>query len=495
MTVVMALDQGTSSSRAMIFDDRGRVLGSGQEPFDQIFPRDGWVEQDPDVLWQTSLRAGRTALQAAGLSARELAAIGITNQRETTLAWDADSGAVLYNAIGWQDRRTADQAARIKADGMATTIQARTGLVADPYFSSTKMAWLLSQVPAVREAAERGTLRFGTVDCYLIWRLTGGQRHVTDATNASRTQLFRLAEQSWDPELLDYFGIPASSLPEVLDSAANFGTSEARWFGAGVPILGVAGDQHAALIGQACFEPGMTKSTYGTGCFLMSNTGQDILRSEHGLLSTMAYRIDGRPTYALEGSIFNAGVAVKWLRDKLGLIATARASEDCAERVGGDAGGVFVVPGFTGLGAPHWRPDARGLVCGLTLDTGADHVVTAVLQSVAFQTQDLLAALKADGGQVSGLRIDGGMVENNWLCQFLADVAEVPVERPLVTETTVLGAALLALLGTGAFSSLDDSTRLWQLQRRFEPVMPDQRRAALLDGWNQAVARACLNTG
>jgi glycerol kinase len=496
MKPVLAIDQGTSSSRGIVFatDGRrdGRMLGSAQREFDQLFPRDGWVEQDAEVLWQTTLAASRDALAAAGVSASDLLGIGITNQRETTLVWDVNTGEVVYNAIVWQDRRTAARCETIRADGMEETIRTSTGLVVDPYFSSTKLAWLLDEVPGLRGRADAGELRFGTVDTFVIWRLTKGRVHATDATNASRTQLYNLAAGDWDPTLLDYFGIPRVMLPTVLDSADDYGQADAEWLGAEVPILGVAGDQQAALVGQACFAPGMTKSTYGTGCFLVANTGSAQLRSEEGLLTTVGYRLGGETTFALEGSIFSAGVAVKWLRDQVGLIDDAAETQAAAMRTGGDTGGVYLVPAFTGLGTPHWHPDARGVICGLTLDTNRDQLITATLESVAFQSAELLEALARDGAAVKGLRVDGGMVVNDWLCQFLADLTEVDVERPAVTETTALGAAMLATLGAGEVDSLEAAAGLWQLDQRFSASMDDERRASLMAGWNKAVERALL---
>jgi glycerol kinase len=490
MKYVMAIDQGTSSSRAVILDTAGRRCGTGQQALQQHYPRDGWVEQDPELIWQTTLQACRQALQSAAIDARSIAAIGITNQRETTLVWDAETGEPLYNAIVWQDRRTADHCARIEADGMAASIASATGLVVDPYFSSTKLVWLLAQVPDLRARAAAGRVRFGTVDSFLIWRLTGGRNHTTDATNASRTQLFNLETQDWDPQLLAYFDVPVAMLPEVNDSVADFGSCDPRWFGATIPIVGVAGDQQAALIGQGCLSPGMTKGTYGTGCFVVTNTGTQRIRSGNGLLSTVACRLGGQASFAVEGSIFSAGVAVKWARDNLGLIESAADSEAAAERTGGETGGVYLVPAFTGLGAPYWRPDARGLICGLTLDTGRDQIVTAILQSVAFQTADLLAAMAADGAPVARLRIDGGMVANAWLCQCLADLTGLEVERPAEIETTVMGAGMLALVGAGELPSLAAAEHLWRLDRQFRPAMAPARRARLRDGWLSAVQRA-----
>jgi len=487
---ILAIDQGTSSSRAMVFDLDGRMLGLGQQSFDMIFPADGWVEQDPEVLWQTTLAACRAGLDAAGIGAAELSAIGITNQRETTLVWERRTGRCLHNAIVWQDRRTAARCQSMLNDGIQALIADQTGLVVDPYFSSTKLAWLLEQVPGLRARAERGELCFGTVDTFLIWRLTGGAVHATDATNASRTQLFDIHRQCWSQELLDYFGVPSQMLPEVRDSAADYGLASAEWLGAAIPILGVAGDQQASLIGQACIAPGMSKSTYGTGCFVMTHTGLTPARSTQQLLATVAYRIDGVTSYALEGSIFSGGVAVKWLRDRLRLIDSAAETEAAARRTGPDTRGVYLVPAFTGLGAPHWAPDARGVLTGLTLDADRDQVITATLASVGYQTADLLDAMARDGAPVTRLRVDGGMVVNDWLCQFLADILSCPVERPLITETTALGAAALAALGGAQVSSLDAAVGLWQLDREFLPVMAGDQRRRLLDGWHRAVRRA-----
>jgi glycerol kinase len=487
---ILAIDQGTSSSRAIVFHTDGRALGVGQEPFDMVFPEDGWVEQDPEALWSTTGRAIRAALANARLTARDIDAIGITNQRETTLVWERDSGRCVYNAIVWQDRRTAARCQAIRSDGIEPVVASQTGLVVDPYFSATKLAWLLDEVPGLRARAERGEVLFGTVDTFLVWRLTRGAVHATDATNASRTLLFDIGRQIWSPELLEYFRIPAVMLPEVRDSAANYGTTAVDWLDAALPIFGVAGDQQAALIGQACIQPGMSKSTYGTGCFVMTHTGARQLSSTQQLLSTIAYRLDGVPAYALEGSIFSGGIAVKWLRDKLGLVQTAAETESAARRTGPDTQGVFLVPAFTGLGAPHWQPDARGLVTGLTLDSTRDQVITATLASVGYQTADLLDAMAADGAPVERLRVDGGMVVNDWLCQFLADILHCPVERPRTTETTALGAAALAALGAGLAHDLGEATRLWHLDREFLPAMDDALRARLLDGWRRAVARA-----
>jgi glycerol kinase len=395
----------------------------------------------------------------------------------------------VHNAIVWQDRRTASRCQAMRDEGLAGLVGAQTGLVIDPYFSATKLAWLLDQMPDLRARAARGELCFGTVDSFLIWRLTGGKVHATDATNASRTMLFDIRRQIWSPELLDYFDIPPALLPEVRDSAADYGHTEARWFGTQVPILGVAGDQQASLIGQACVQPGMSKSTYGTGCFVMTHTGTQQLQSTQQLLATVAYRLGGVTSYALEGSIFSGGVAVKWLRDRLQLIDSAAETEAAARRTGPDTQGVYLVPAFTGLGAPHWEPDARGLLTGLTLDSSRDQVITATLSSVGYQTADLLAAMAADGAPVQRLRVDGGMVVNDWLCQFLADILDCPVERPRTTETTALGAAALAAIGAGLVSDLAGATRMWHLEREFLPEMPAAQRERLLAGWHRAVAR------
>ncbi len=486
---ILAIDQGTSSTRSIVFDQDGTILGSAQQEFDQHFPRDGWVEHDPEHIWSTVLATGRNALAAAKVGAKDIDGIGITNQRETTLVWDAATGETLHNAIVWQDRRTAARCDAIRREGMAQSIADATGLVVDPYFSSTKLAWLLKEVPGVGQRAARGEVRFGTVDSFLVWRLTKGASHATDATNASRTQLFNLDRQAWDDTLLDYFDIPRAVLPRVLDCVDRYGVADAEWFGAEIPILGVAGDQQAALVGQGCFAPGMTKSTYGTGCFVVTNTGDRRVTSRSGLLSTVGYRIDGVPTYAVEGSIFVAGAAVKWLRDRARLVDSAAATEAMATRIGRDTGGVYLVPAFTGLGAPHWQPDARGLICGLTLDTSVEQIVTATLASVGYQTAELLEALARDGAPVTTLRVDGGMVVNDWVCQFIADITGVPVERPRITETTALGAAMLAAVGAGLVPSIDAAAQLWQCERRFASAIAEAERERLTAGWRDAVAR------
>lgn len=486
---LLAIDQGTTSSRAIIFSAQGLPLARAQQEFQQYFPKDGWVEHDGEELWLSTLKVCREALAQSGLQASAIAAIGITNQRETTLVWDAATGTPIHPAIVWQDRRTADYCAELKAAGHEAQVAAKTGLLIDPYFSATKLRWILDNVAGARQRAERGELRFGTVDSFLLWRLTGGQSHKTDATNASRTLLFNIHTQAWDPELLALFEIPAGLLPEVLDCAADFGSTQAHLLGASIPVLGIAGDQQAALIGQACFTPGMVKSTYGTGCFMIQNTGSTPVTSKNRLLTTVGYRLNGQVTYAVEGSIFVAGAAVQWLRDGIKLISHARDTEALAEQTG-DACGVYLVPAFTGLGAPYWDPKARGAIFGLTRDTGIKEIVTAGLQSVCYQTCDLLEAMRQDGAAApSALRVDGGMVENNWLMQFLADILGVQVERPEITETTALGVAYLAGLQAGLYRDLEQIASHWHRQQRFTPRMDPEHRRTLYAGWLDAVKR------
>ena len=486
---ILAIDQGTSSSRAIVFSAQGLPVASAQQEFKQYFPQDGWVEHDGEELWLSTLKVCREALHSSGLKASEIAGIGITNQRETTLVWDAQTGTPIHPAIVWQDRRTADYCAELKAAGHEDAVASKTGLLIDPYFSGTKLRWILDNVAGARGRAERGELRFGTVDSFLLWRLTGGQSHKTDASNASRTLLFNIHSQQWDEGLLELLDIPRSLLPEVLDCAADFGHSQADLLGASIPVLGMAGDQQAALIGQACFQPGMVKSTYGTGCFMIQNTGTTPVASKNRLLTTVAYRLNDQVNYAVEGSIFVAGAAVQWLRDGIKLISHARDTEALAEQTG-DACGVYLVPAFTGLGAPYWDPKARGAIFGLTRDTGIKEIVTAGLQSVCYQTCDLVEAMRQDGAETpSALRVDGGMVENNWLMQFLADILGVPVERPEVTETTALGVAYLAGLQLGWYTSLEEIASHWHLQRRFTPQMASEHRRKLYLGWLDAVQR------
>ncbi len=493
MSLVLAIDQGTSSSRGIVFDlTTGRLLGEGQREFSTAFPQDGWVEQDPETLWSTTLAACREALANAAVTGADIGAIGITNQRETTLVWERQTGACVHNAIVWQDRRTAARCQRLKDDGLEAHIKTRTGLVADPYFSATKLAWLLDADPRLRKRAAAGELCFGTVDAFLLWRLTGGRSHLTDATNAARTMLFDIRRQTWDEELLRYFDIPVAMLPQVCDCAGDFGATDADWFGANIPITGVAGDQQAALVGQGCFAEGAAKVTCGTGCFVVTNTGGRMLQSTSGLLATVGYRLDGATTYALEGSAFVAGAAIKWLRDTLGIIATAAETEPIVRQLGADTGGLYLVPAFTGLGAPHWNPRARGTLTGLTLDSTRAHIVAATLQSVAYQAADLLGAMADDGAPVDNLGVDGGMVVNDWLCQFMADILAVPVTRPRFVETTALGAATLAGFGAGLTASLDE--RNWGIDRSFVPEMNSGRRRRLLDGWRTAVRQTLAGT-
>jgi len=489
---ILSIDQGTTSSRAMLFDDNGHAVFTAQQEFTQHFPKDGWVEHDAEEIWTTTLGVVREALQKAAADEREIAAIGITNQRETTVVWDRVSGEPVYNAIVWQDRRTADFCEILRRQGQEAAVTAKTGLLLDPYFSGTKINWILENVDGARVRAEKGELAFGTIDSFLIWRLTGGKAHATDATNASRTLMFNIHQQAWDSELLEMLSIPESLLPEVLDCAADFGTTSKSLLDAEIPIAGVAGDQQAALIGQACFEPGMIKSTYGTGCFMVLNTGSQALVSNNKLLTTVAYRLNGETTFALEGSIFVAGAAVQWLRDGLGIIESAHQTEELAASLESN-NGVYMVPAFTGLGAPHWDPEARGAIFGITRDTGPAELVRATLESVCYQTFDLLEAKRRDGLMPNRLRVDGGMVQNNWLCQFLANVLGIVVERPRETETTALGAAYLAGLQVGIFSSLADIASRWQAEQEFDPAMEKSARNLLLADWHEAVIKVRTN--
>ncbi|MGR4068504.1 glycerol kinase GlpK [Billgrantia sp. C5P2] len=486
---LLAIDQGTTSSRAILFDRGGHVVRVAQREFPQHFPRDGWIEHDPQDIWDTVLATCREVVQESGVALDAIAGIGITNQRETTLLWERATGRPLYNAIVWQDRRTADLCQQMRDQGGSALVQERAGLLIDPYFSATKLAWLLDNVEGARERAERGELAFGTVDSYLLWRLTGGQVHATDATNASRTMLFNIHTQQWDEELLSLFDIPSGLLPEVRDSSGDFGTAQAEWLGAELPIGGVVGDQQAALVGQACFEPGMGKSTYGTGCFMIVNTGDTPATSRNRLLTTVAYRLGGKTTYAMEGSIFVAGAAVQWLRDGLKLFKEAAETEALAKQTR-DGHSVYLVPAFTGLGAPHWDPKARGAIFGLTRDTGIAEIVAAGLQAVCYQTRDLQACMSDDMGVPPGtLRVDGGMAANSWLVQFLADMLGVQVDRPTVLETTALGAAYMAGLRFGWYRDLEEIAELWRCERTFTPSMPEAERERLYKGWLEAVGR------
>jgi len=484
---LLAIDQGTTSTRAILFNRDGQAQHSAQQEFRQIFPRNGWVEHDPEDIWQSTLNVCREVLDKAGLQASDIRAIGITNQRETTVVWDRKTGEPVYNAIVWQDRRTADFCHQLRDDGHAAWVAEKTGLLLDPYFSGTKVRWILDNVDGTRERAERGELAFGTIDSFLLWRLTGGREHATDATNASRTLMFNIHTQHWDSALLDMLDVPESMMPTVKDCADDFGDTDADLLGGSIPVRGIAGDQHAALFGQACFQRGMVKSTYGTGCFMVMNTGKQPLQSHHKLLTTVGYRLKGEVTYALEGSIFMAGATLQWLRDGLKLIEKASDSTELAEQVGPDQG-VYMVPAFTGLGAPYWDTDARGAIVGLTRDSGIAEVVTAGLQSVAYQTRDLVDAMRADGAkELEALRVDGGMAVNDWTMQFLADILGTRVDRPTVTETTALGAAFLAGLASGLYTSLDDISGYWQCEQHFDAQLSEADRNRLYGGWQQAV--------
>ena len=486
---LLTIDQGTTSSRAILFDRTGTLCRQAQQEFPQIYPREGWVEHDPNDIWTTTLLVCRQVLKDAGLTAADVAAIGITNQRETTILWDRATGEPVYNAIVWQDRRTAEFCQTLKDAGWEPIFSAKTGLVLDPYFSATKIRWILDNVDGVRQRAERGELAFGTVDSFLLWRLTGGQVHATDASNASRTLVFDIHQQQWDSELLDKLSIPSSLLPEVKNCAADFGCSHASLFGERIPISAIAGDQQAALFGQACFEPGMVKSTYGTGCFMVMNTGLVAATSHNRLLTTVAYRLDDVTTYALEGSIFMAGATIQWLRDGIGVIASVEETETLAQRA--DEGQqVYLVPAFTGLGAPYWDPHARAAILGMTRDTGVAEIVKAGLESVAYQTRDLLEAMRKDAtGELGELRVDGGMVVNDWLVQRLADISGTTVDRPRINETTALGVAYLAGLEQGLFDTMSTISTLWQRDRIFQPQWDESQRDKAYQGWLQAVHR------
>lgn len=483
MKTLLAIDQGTTSSRAILFSSSGKILKISQKELKLHYPHKGWVEQNPMDIWRDTLNACRMVMKGA----RNVAAIGITNQRETTIVWDRKTGKPVYNAIVWQDRRTAELCARLKKRGHEKTIARKTGLLLDPYFSATKIAWILDNVKGARQRAERGELAFGTVDTWLLWNLTGGVKHATDATNASRTMLFNVVTQQWDKELLKLFRIPVSLLPEVKDNVANFGTT--TLFGKALTIGGMAGDQQAALIGQACFEKGMVKSTYGTGCFALINIGEKFRPSKNRLLTTVAYRMNGQTTYAIEGSIFTAGGAVQWLRDDLNVISTSAQSEKLALSVK-DNNGVFFVPAFTGLGAPYWAPEAKALIAGLSRESTKAHIVRAALESQGYQTRDLMGAMEKDSGKkLLTLRADGGLVANAFVCQFLADMIDRPVEVPKVTETTAWGAACLAALQAGVFKSTKDISKQWKAHKRYAPHRGHAERKKLYAGWKKAVLK------
>lgn len=488
---ILAIDQGTTSSRAILFDRKRQVVGVGQKEFAQHYPASGWVEHDPEEIWETVVATVREALNKGNCRAGDVAAIGITNQRETVVIWDKATGKPIHNAIVWQDRRTAQICAKLKKKGLEPKFTRKTGLLLDPYFSGTKIAWMLDKVKGARKRAEKGELLAGTIDSFLIWRLTGGKVHATDATNASRTLVYNIEKNEWDGELLRILDIPRPLLPQVKDCADDYGATDEKLFGAAIPILGVAGDQQAATIGQACFQPGMMKSTYGTGCFALLNTGGDLVRSKNRLLTTIAYRLGGETIYALEGSIFIAGAAVQWLRDGLKIVSRADETGPLA-RQADPAQSVYLVPAFVGLGAPHWDAEARGAIYGLTRNTGPAEFAMAALESVAYQTRDLLDAMHKDwksSGADTVLRVDGGMVASDWTMQRLADMLDAPVDRPTILETTALGAAWLAGSKAGVWPGMEEFARSWALDRRFEPEMDDATRTAKLKGWRDAVRR------
>src|SRR3954451_21687737 len=490
MSFILALDQGTTSSRAIVFDHDGAIRAVAQKEFTQLFPQAGWVEHDPQEIWASQIGVAVEALGRAQVRPSDVAAIGITNQRETTIVWDRDTGEPVYRAIVWQDRRTADFCERLKADGAGETIQAKTGLLIDAYFSASKIRWILDNVPGARARADAGKLAFGTVDSWLVWKLTDGARHITDVSNASRTMLFNIHTLAWDEELLRVFGIPASLLPQVRSSSERYGSVSSSLGIESVPIAGIAGDQQAALFGQMCRTPGMSKNTYGTGCFLLQNIGTAPRRSTRQLVTTVAWTIGNRTEYALEGSVFIGGAVVQWIRDGLGLIRSAPEIEALAARVA-DNGGVYLVPAFAGLGAPHWDPYARGTIVGITRGTSAAHIARAALESIAYQVADLLDAMAADSGiALKELRVDGGAATNDMLMQFQADLLGVPVVRPAVTETTALGAAYLAGLAVGYWPSVDAITGQWRVDRRFEPAMPRSVVSALRERWSDALGRS-----
>ena len=489
-THVLAIDQGTTSSRAIVFNESLDIVALAQQEFSQFFPQSGWVEHDPDEIWQSTINTCRQALKKAGLTAADIGAIGITNQRETTIIWDRETGRPIYRAIVWQDRRTSDFCTRLREKDLEKIVTDKTGLLIDPYFSGTKINWILDNVEGARQQAENGKLAFGTVDCFLLWHLTGGAIHATDATNAARTMIFNIHDNCWDQEMLDLLMIPASLLPEVHDCSAEFGMTIPDLLGGQVPICGIAGDQQAALVGQACFKPGMLKSTYGTGCFAVLNTGREAVRSHNKLLTTIGYRIDGVTTYALEGSIFVAGAAVQWMRDAMGLIEEASASGALA-RIADENQDVYLVPAFTGLGAPHWDADARGAIFGITRSTGPAELSRAALESVCYQTRDLLEAMHNDWQQENApvLRVDGGMVASNFTMQFLADILNAPVDRPEILETTAIGAAYLAGLQKNIFPAPEEFAKTWKLERQFIPKLAEDIRVRKYRGWKDAVRR------
>lgn len=488
---IMALDQGTTSSRAILFNKQGEIVHVSQKEFTQIFPKPGWVEHDPNEIWSSILACIAGVLSEKDIKPEQVAGIGITNQRETTVVWDKETGKPVYNAIVWQSRQTADICDELKEKGYTDFVREKTGLEIDAYFSGTKVKWILDNVEGAREKAEQGKLLFGTIDTWLVWKLSGGKAHVTDYSNASRTMMFNIHTLEWDQELLDLLTVPKSMLPEVRPSSEIYAkTNPVHFFGQEVPIAGIAGDQQAALFGQACYSEGMAKNTYGTGCFMLMNTGEKAVASKHGLVTTIAWGIDGKVEYALEGSIFVTGSAIQWLRDGLRMIKSAPESEDYATKVD-STDGVYLVPAFVGLGAPYWDQDARGTVVGITRGTAKEHFIRATLESIAYQTKDVLTAMEADSGiKLKSLRVDGGAVKNNFLMQFQSDILNVPVERPKVIETTALGAAYLAGLAVGYWNSKDEIAKQWEIDRKFEPDMDEETRNKLYEGWKKAVATA-----
>ena len=487
---ILAIDQGTTSTRAILFDRQTNPRGSAQKELPQIFPNPGWVEHDPEEIWNATVEVCREVLNKQNIAAESVASIGITNQRETVVVWNKVTGKPIHNALVWQDRRTAEHCESLRSEGKEALVTEKTGLLLDPYFSATKLAWLLDNVEGAREAVEAGELLAGTIDCFLLWRLTGNAVHATDISNASRTLLFNIHQKNWDAELLEIFGnIPLAVLPEVRPTADSFGKTDPELFGASIPIDGMIGDQQAATFGQGCFSPGSLKSTYGTGCFVLMNTGEEAVSSNNRMLTTIAWQVNGKVTYAMEGSAFSAGSTMQWLRDGLKLFDHASESADLAAE-SDPAQRVHLIPAFTGLGAPWWDPYARGAILGITRDTGIADIVRAGLEAVCFQTRDLLDAMALDGaGQPSSLRVDGGMVANDWTMQFLANILGIPVERPSVTETTALGAAAMAGLQCGFWESEDDFDAHWRLNARFEPELPKERRDILHREWTQAVQR------
>ena len=491
---ILSIDQGTTSSRSVIFDENYEIISIGQNEFTQFFPDSGWVEHDPEEIWTSTLESCRSAIKQSKIDPNQIRAIGITNQRETTVVWDKETGMPIYNAIVWQDRRTSDYCQSLRSLGHESLVNQKTGLLLDPYFCATKIAWILDNVDGAREKANKGGLLFGTIDCFLMWRLSNQKIHSTDATNACRTLLYNIHEGCWDKDLLDLFNVPASMLPEVYDNAADFGVADESIFGSEIAIAASIGDQPSALVGQACFHPGMVKSTYGTGCFVLINTGYEPVKSNNKLLTTLAFQVNGKTCYALEGSIFIAGAAVQWLRDGLKFIESAEQSETLAMKAD-DSQDVYLVPAFVGLGAPHWDPDCRGALFGMTRNTGPAEITKATLESVCYQTSDLLNAISKDLGEskLSAIRVDGGMAASNWTMQMLSDLVELPVDRPKNLETTALGAAYLAGMQVGFYPPMDEFSESWQSESQFNSKMKAELRARKLAGWKDAVRRTLSN--